>query len=517
MLVTHAEVLYAAGMKEYQAGNLDNARQDFDRALSILLQSKFSVTSDARLSAEFDKLVENIHSLEVATLERGDALSDQKYEPAPIESFSDLTFSVDPRVKERVQEQLHSVHSDLPLVSNDYVDGVITYFQGRGRGFIEKVLSNAGLYQPMISEALRKEGLPQDLIYLAGAESTFNPFALSRAGAKGIWQLMLSRAREYGLKRDRWVDEREDPVRSTQAATEHLRDLFQEFGDWYLAMAAYNCGPVTVQKAIERTGYADYWDLLRLHALPRETENYVPIILATALIAKTPQAYGFDVHPLPPIATDQVAVTTPTDLRLVAQLIDRPVDDLIRLNPSLLRWTTPADDPHFLLNLPAGTAQTYNQAIASIPPDRRVWWRVHTVGDGETLASIAKKYRITKTALVRANQLDPDDPLTEGARLVLPLPEGRASSLVRYHTLGRRLLRYRIRRGDTLDLIADRFDVTPYEIRRWNGLRSPRIIAGRTLRIYVHTGPGTSGARSSTRRKSSRSAAGRSAGAQPSR
>ena len=281
MLVTHAEVLYAAGMKEYRAGNMDNARQDFDRALSILLESPYSVASNERLNTEFEKLVENIHSLEVATQERGDAMSDQKYEPAPIESLSDLTFPVDPRVKERVQEQLHSVHSDLPLVSNDYVDGVMTYFQGRGRGFIEKILSNVGLYQPMISQTLRKDGLPQDLIYLAGAESSFNPFAISRAGAKGIWQLMLSRAMEYGLKKDRWVDEREDPVKSTEVAAQHLRDLYQQFGDWYLAMAAYNCGPANVRKAIERTGYADFWELRKLRALPRETENYVPIMDST--------------------------------------------------------------------------------------------------------------------------------------------------------------------------------------------------------------------------------------------
>jgi peptidoglycan lytic transglycosylase D len=517
VLVTHAEVLYAAGMKEYRAGNMDNARQDFDRAISILLESKYSVANDERLNAEFEKLVENIHSLEVATLERGDAMSDQKYEPAPIESFSDLTFPVDPRVKERVQEQLHSVHSDLPLVSNDYVDGVITYFQGRGHGFIEKILSNVGLYQPMISQTLRKDGLPQDLIYLAGAESTFNPFAVSRAGAKGIWQLMLSRALEYGLKKDRWVDQREDPSKSTQAAAEHLRDLYHQFGDWYLAMAAYNCGPVTVQKAIERTGYADYWELRKLHALPRETENYVPIILATALIAKDPAAYGFDVQPQPPLSADPVVVGTPTDLRLAAQLIDRPVDDLIRLNPSLLRWTTPPNDPDFVLHLPAGTGEMYTQAIASIPPDRRVWWRVHTVGDGETLASIAKKYRITKAALVKVNQLDPADPVSEGARLVLPLPEGRESALLRYHTRGRRLLHYRIRRGDTLDLIADRFDVTPYEIRRWNGMRSSRLIAGRTLRIYVRSGPGASRARGSARRKSSRRTPVKSAASQAAR
>lgn len=517
MLVTHAEVLYAAGMKEYRAGNMDNARQDFDGALSILLESPYSVASNERLNTEFEKLVENIHSLEVATQERGDAMSDQKYEPAPIESLSDLTFPVDPRVKERVQEQLHSVHSDLPLVSNDYVDGVMTYFQGRGRGFIEKILSNVGLYQPMISQTLRKDGLPQDLIYLAGAESSFNPFAISRAGAKGIWQLMLSRAMEYGLKKDRWVDEREDPVKSTEVAAQHLRDLYQQFGDWYLAMAAYNCGPANVRKAIERTGYADFWELRKLRALPRETENYVPIIVATALIAKDPAAYGFDVHPQAPLATDQVVVGTPTDLRLVAQLVDHPVDDLIRLNPSLLRWTTPPNNPDFVLNLPAGTAENFQQGIALIPPDRRVWWRVHTVGDGETLASIARKYHITKTALEKANQIDPEDPVSEGARLVLPLPAGRPSSLVRYHTRGRRLLRYRIRRGDSLSVIAERFDVTTYEIRRWNGLRSSRIIAGHTLLIYVRSGPGTSRSRSSSPRKSSRKTTGRGAASQAAR
>jgi peptidoglycan lytic transglycosylase D len=486
VLVTHAEVLYAAGMKAYEAGKMENARQDFDRALSMLLESNFDIASDDRLNAEFDKLVENIHAVEVATMERGDSLSDQKYTPAPIESLTDLTFPVDPRVKERVQSQMPSVHSDLPLVSNDYVDGVMTYFQGRGRGYMETVLSRVGLYQPIILHALREEGLPQDLIYLAGAESAFNPFALSRAGAKGIWQLMLGRAFEYGLRKNRWVDEREDPVKSSEAAAHHLKDLYQQFGDWYLAMAAYNCGPVTVQKAIERTGYADYWKLRELRALPRETENYVPIILATALIAKTPAAYGFDVTPQPPLEADHVVVSTPTDIRLIAELIDHPVEDLIRLNPSLLRWTTPANDPGFVLNLPAGTAEAYNQGIAMIPPERRIWWRVHTFEQGETLAGIAKKYRVTQAALLRANHIEPDDPVAEGARLLLPLAPGRESSLARVHSRGRRrLYHYRVRRGDTLELIADRFDVTPYEIRRWNNLRSSNLIAGKVLRVYV--------------------------------
>jgi len=211
---------------------------------------------------------------------------------------------------------------------------VLTYFQGHGQGFISRVLQRVGLYQPVISQILHEEGVPQDLIYLAAAESSFNPFALSSAGAKGIWQFMLGRGMEYGLRRDIWVDEREDPVKSTRAAARHLRDLYKMFGDWYLAMAAYNCGPVNVQKAIEKTGYVDFWTLRRIHALPRETENYVPIIVATALIAKTPKAYGFDVQPDAPLTTDQTVVTAPTDIRLVAQLIDRSPEELLRLNPA---------------------------------------------------------------------------------------------------------------------------------------------------------------------------------------
>lgn len=489
VLVQQAEGSYAAGMIEYRAGNLDKAQKAFNEALALLLESKPGITSDERLGAEFDKLVENIHALEVATLEHGDTLGEQKYVPAPIESLSGLTFPVDPRVKERVEEQIHSVHSDLPLVSNDFVDGVITYFQGRGQPFMRTVLLRVGLYQPMISEALRQENLPQDLIYLAGAESAFKPFALSRAGAKGIWQMMLGRAEEYGLKKNRWVDEREDPMKSTQAALHHLKDLYQQFADWYLAMAAYNAGPTTVQKAIERTGYADFWKLRELHALPRETENYVPIILATALIAKSPQAYGFDVTPDLPLITDRVKVSEPTDLRLIAQLIGHPVEDIIQLNPSLLRWTTPADDPDFVLNLPAGTGEKFEQAIVSIPPDHRIWWRVHKVEADETYASIARKYHISQEALRRANQGDPDDSLQPGTQLLLPLPAGSEASLARVRMGShRRLYHYRVRGGDTLDLIADRFDVTPYEIRRWNGLRGSRLIAGQILRLYVEGG-----------------------------
>ncbi len=492
-LIAQAENQYAAGLADYRAGNLEKARQEFDRALGILLESKVDIETDERLSAEFDKLVDDIHGVELAAIERGDTLSEHKYEAPPIESFAGLTFPVDPKVKQQVQQEIKSVRSDLPLISNDLVDGFITLFQKHARHYMQMVLERRGIYEQMISEELRKEGLPQDLIYLAAGESAFNPFALSNKGAKGIWQFMLGTGSLYGLKRNRWVDEREDPAKSTHAAARHLKELYQTFGDWYLVMAAYDSGPVTVQRAIERTGYADFWALRKLHALPLETENYVPIFIATALIAKDPKAYGFDVPSNQLVGAEQVTVAAPTDLRLVAQLTDRPVEDLIRLNPSLLRWTTPANDSSFVLNLPAGTKETFERAIAAIPPDKRIWWRAHKVEQGETLSAIARKYRISTAALAQANHMDADGTLAEGAHVVLPLAAGDEGSLARVRERApRRLYHYRVRPGDTIELVADRFDVAAYQIRRWNNLRSARLTPGKTLKVYSAGRSGTS-------------------------
>jgi len=419
----------------------------------------------------------------------GDVPSGKQSEPTPVESLTVPASAVDVRPSEEDRKEIKPVRSELPLVTNDVVEGVIAFYQKRGSGYVTMALKRIGQYQPLFEEELRKEGLPRDLVYLAAAESAFNPFALSRAGAKGIWQLMLGRAAEYGLKKDRWVDEREDPAKSTQVAVRHLRDLYRTFGDWYLAMAAYNCGPVAVQKAIEKTGYADFWILLRLHALPVDTENYVPAIIATALIAKSPRAYGFDIDPDQPVEADSVVVGVPTDLRLIAQLIDRPVQEVIRLNPGLLRWTTPANNPHYVLNLPPGTGPSFEEAIAAIPPNKRIWWRTHRVAEGETLGSVSRKFHISTAALAAANQVPKGAPLPEGSLLVLPLAAGSEASLARVRERGpRRPLRYKVKGGDTLDRIADRFDVTPSQLRRWNKLSSLGLVEGQNLKIYVAAG-----------------------------
>jgi membrane-bound lytic murein transglycosylase D len=491
-------------MADYRAGNLESAKQKFDDAVAMMLQSNLDVSGDERLNAEFDKLLEDINSVELAAIERGDTLAEHNYEVPPIESFAQLTFPVDPKVKERVQREMKSVQSDLPLLSNDYVDGVITYLRNHARRYVQAVIERQGTYGPMITDTLKAQGVPQDLIYLAAGESAFNPLALSRKGALGMWQFMLGTGMLYGLKRDAWVDDREDPFKSTAAAARHLKDLFKTFGDWYLAMAAYDAGPGVVQRAIEKTGYADYWMLRKLRALPAETENYVPIFIAIALIAKDPKAYGFEVAPNPPLQVDRLPVSEPTDLRLIAQLIDRPLDEVIKLNPQLLRWTTPANDPEFVLNLPAGTKDKFAQAIATIPAGRRVWWRAHKVESGETLSDIAKKYGVAPAALAQANQLGGNLGLAEGSHLVLPMAAGDPGSLQRVHSRGiRTVYRYRVRQSDTIELVADRFDVTAYQIMRWNSLRSSALAPGRTLKLYVAAGT-TAGTRRSGHPKSTR-------------
>jgi membrane-bound lytic murein transglycosylase D len=485
-LLKQVDDLYQAGLKDYSADQMDGAKDKFDQALTLLLVSGLDIRGDDRLSSEFDRLVENTYNLETSALQRGSAMSSHAYEPAPIESFSGLTFPVDPNVRERAQHEVASVQSDLPLTSNDYVSGALTYLQSHARHYVQRVLAGRSLYGPMIEQTLKEEGLPEDLIYLAAGESAFSPYALnSKSGAKGIWQFMVGTGELYGLKKNRWLDEREDPVKSTRAAARFLKDLYHTYGDWFLAMAAYDWSPNGVQKAIEKTGYADYWKLRELGALPAETQNYVPIFVAIALIAKDPQAYGFQAPPDPPLAFDSIAVPEPVDLRLVAGLIDRPVDELVRLNPSMLTWVTPPNDPDFRLHLPAGTRDLYEREIALIPPDRREWWRAYKVESGETLASVARKFHISEASLSSVNGLSVDR-LDAGARVVIPLSPSTQASLVRVHEhYVLRAKQYRVKPGDTLELVADRFDVTPYQIRHWNRLHGSGLVAGSSLTVFV--------------------------------
>jgi membrane-bound lytic murein transglycosylase D len=483
-LISLVERQYQAGRVNYAAGHLDAAKEDFDRAFDMLLSSGRDIRDDERLEAEFEKLVENVNGLEMIALQQGDGFTEQKPEPAPIDEANAVTFPVDPNIKARAELEMRGIKSDLPLVLNDEVARYISYFSSpRGHPVLEHALERAGRYRDMILRTLKKEGVPEDLIYLAEAESGFHPLALSNRGARGMWQFMAGTGVGYDLRRNWWVDDRQDPEKATRAAARCLKDLYNQFGDWYLAMAAYNSGAGTVQRAVERTGYADFWELYRRGVLPKETRNYVPIIIAMTIMAKNPQQYGLDnLHPDPPLQTDVVKVDYPVDLRLVAECVDSSVTTLQELNPSLLRMTTPKDGT-YELKLPPGTADKYQQAIASIPIDMRVAWRFHKVEAGETLAKIAREYHASPSAIAEVNNLREGDDLQADSKLIIPARPGRRSSesAVSY---AKAPTYYHVRKGDTVLTVADDFGVPAAKIRQWNRLRGNRLTAGRRLKIY---------------------------------
>jgi len=476
ILLEKVDASFRSGEENYRTGHLEKARHDFDRAVDWLLGSGIDLRSDPRLEQLFGRTVTAIHSYEVQAFREGDGFAEQKPQPAPLDEIPEISLPADPRLKERAEAELLTVPHDLPLTVNEQVLAYLDFFQTpRGRAIVERGLQRAGRYRSLIARILREEGLPLDLLYLAQAESAFQPAALSRAGARGIWQFMAGRAREYGLRRSWWLDERQDPEKSTRAAARHLRDLYAMFGDWYLVMAAYNSGPATVAKAIERTGYADFWELYRRKVLPRETKNYVPIILALTLICKDPVRYGIEVTPDAPVQVDSVKPGHPIDLRLVAETIDTSVDVLRSLNPQLLRLVTPPD-PEFRLALPAGTAERFFAEIAEVPPEKWVSWRRHRISPGETLGTLAKKYRTTAQAIAEVNGLGAKQPVQVGQKLIIPAAPS--------ETAQGKLLRHRVRRGDTLASIAEQFSVTVADLKRWNGIRGDRVSRGAVLRVY---------------------------------
>jgi membrane-bound lytic murein transglycosylase D len=477
-LIHKVEEKFASGEQNYKAGHLEAARKDFDEAVDWMLQSGYDLNSDPQLSELFHRVVDTVYTYELQAFRAGDGFNEAPAVPAPIDEVAEMTFPVDPRLKARAEEAAKNISHDLPLTVNDEVLSFLNFFQTpRGRAIVETGLRRAGRYRGMIARVLSEEGVPQDLIYLAQAESAFQPTALSRAGARGMWQFVAYRGQEYGLRHTWWLDERQDPEKATHAAAQHLRDLYKMFGDWYLAMAAYNCGPGNVQKAIERTGYADFWELYRRNVLPRETKNYVPIILALTLIAKDAPHYGIQAEPESPVATDMVKPGRAIDLRLVAETIDVDVETLRTMNPSLLRLATP-DDPAFELHLPLGTAPKFSAEIADIPPDKWVSWRRHRVAAGETLTAIAKKYRVTPKAIADANNLESTMALNAGEKLIIPAIQPAAENK-------RRMVSYRVRKGDTFLGIADRFSVEGDDLLKWNRLKSRRVSRGMVLRIYT--------------------------------
>jgi len=476
VLITQVEAAYARGSADYQKGALADAKAEFDRAVDLMLSSGINIKGNAELQDEFDKIVDQVNALEMEALKQGNGFV-PKEEITPSEAASDITFASDPNLVAKATADLATTKSDLPLVVNDYVATYINFFANtqKGHNTLLHSFERSGHYKAMIQRILAEEGVPQDLIYLAVAESGFQPQAVNRRSrAGGMWQFMPGPY--YGLKRDVYVDERFDPEKSTRAYARYMKFLYDQLGDWYLAMAAYDHGAGNIQHEVAKTGYADFWELYKRNELPRETANYVPEILAAIIVANHPDQYGFtDVTLDPPILTDTVTINYAIDLRLVSDLVGSPVDEIEALNPSLLRMVTPPDTA-FDLHLPAGTATLFDQRVALVPEARRNSWRYHPVVAGDTLASVAEGYRVSAAELADVNQLEAGDSIASVEALVVPVPPAAEPSA---HT---RL--YTVHRGDTLVTIADRFGVSLSQLRRWNAIPSGiRVVPGRRLRV----------------------------------
>ena len=474
-LIQQVEDAYARGQAEYRKGRLREAKLEFDRAVDLMLSCGIDIKSTPELQEEFDRIVDDVQALEMEVLKQGNGFV-PKEEETPADVAEDVTFAVDPNIVAKARADLATTKSDLPLVVNDYVASYINFFSTtqKGHNTLLHSFERAGRYKAMIQRVMAEEGVPQDLIYLAVAESGFQPRALNRRShAGGMWQFMPHG--NYGLARNAYVDERFDPEKSTRAYARYMKFIYDQLGDWYLSMAGYDWGAGNVQRAVEKTGYADYWELYKRGELPKETKNYVPEILAAIIIANHPAQYGFDEVTLdPPVLTDTVTINYPVSLRLVSDIVGVPVDELTALNPSLLRLVTPPETS-FDLHLPGGASAVFEKLIALIPEGKRNAWRYHRVAPEDTLSSVALKYRVTETALAEANHLRVRDGIEGVEALLVPaLPVAEPVTHPRVYT---------VRKGDTLVTISDRFGVSLTQLRRWNKITGTKVPPGQ--RLYV--------------------------------
>jgi membrane-bound lytic murein transglycosylase D len=417
LLISRADDAFQKGKRFYQSGDKERARKQFDRAVDLLFEASENPTDRQAFERKFDETVDGIERYDLAGLGPALNVETPRFEKSPLEDILEMTFPVDPKLKTKVKEELQATVSQLPLATNDAVLGFINFFSGRGHRTMVAGMERAGRYRPMIQRILDEEGVPPELIYLAQAESGFFPRAVSNKQATGMWQFVKFRGQEYGLMQTPYLDDRLDPEKATRSAARHLRDLYAHFGDWYLAIAAYNCGPGNVQRAVERTGYADFWELRKRRVLPIETTNYVPIILAMTIMAKNAKAYDLDgVVPEPALEYDVATISSPTHLALVADLTETPVSEIQALNPALLKSLAPAG---YQLNVPRGTGVALVAALETVPSERRASWRVHKVASGETLAMIGKRYGASPSVIAAANRMESEAPET-GDRLAIP-------------------------------------------------------------------------------------------------
>jgi membrane-bound lytic murein transglycosylase D len=509
-LIATSDRHFNAGRKELDAGHVQGAKQEFDAAINVLINSPYGGRTEPRVREQFDHLVDRISTYEVKALAEGDGFTEKTYEPASLDELLAMSATIVPTgsADHSVGGAASDQDGDLPIPINERVLAFIDLFQGRLHDFLEAGMKRGSTYLPRIQEVFRAEGLPTDLAYVPLVESAFNPNALSRTQAKGVWQFMRGTGLENGLRQDWYIDERSDPDKATVAAAKYLGTLGRLFdGDWYLALASYNGGPGRLQRAVKQSGMSDFWALAaKPKLLPNETRDYVPMILAAILIARHPAQYGFEFESQTAPAYETVTLAKPVDLRHVAEWADATVSDIQTLNPELRRWTTPVRDESYSLKVPLGTADVVKAKLEDASDADLASLRWYTVKRGDTLATIARSLRVNRIDLADANYLKPTARVDAGQKLMVPyestvlmasradrpIPATESRALVADAVVpavaaapSRIKLTYEVKNGDTLGSIARVFSTSVNAIRTWNRIPGSQIRAGERLTIYT--------------------------------
>jgi membrane-bound lytic murein transglycosylase D len=438
-------------------------------------------------------------SKEIVTEKESTVVEKEKERSA--EDIENLTIDEVIRMEEPNTQNLYdNSRYDFPITMNSKVEGWIDYFTGRGRTHMERYLARSSRYIPLMKQVFKKSGLPEDLVYLALIESGFNLRANSRARAVGPWQFIKGTGKRYGLRVDAWVDQRRDPIASTEAAAKYLKDLYLMFESWYLAASAYNAGEYKIMRAIEELKTNNYWRICTTRLLRRETKDYVPKLIAAAIIGKNPEKYGFEeVVYQEPLEFEVVTIDVPIQLKEVAKLVDVPEDEILDLNPELRRGMVPPGYGPYEVKVPVGSRVLVERAIAALHSKTPVnngagnaMPKQHTVARGETLASIARKYRVSRVELANVNNLVPKERLTPGFSLIIPgVGSAREGSTARIAKIKRvvsskddgNFIFYTVRSGESLWTISEKFNVTVQELFRWNSLKKSALRPGKKLRI----------------------------------
>ncbi|HWQ36857.1 MAG TPA: transglycosylase SLT domain-containing protein [Blastocatellia bacterium] len=523
-IMDRADERFQAGEEQFKKGDYQQARRAYDRAVDIILESGVDVRSDARLQQYYQKLVEQIFQRQVALLKlepNGSSQAaetgfvsqviqtDEPKQPVGKRGFGDQTYTASPldelaKIKltedetkgatdDVVQSAVSSARLDFRFKPNALVQSYINYYMGRGRVTMESGLRRSGRYMALARRIFKEEGVPQDLAWLGQVESAWSPFARSWAAAVGLWQFIPGTGARYDLRQDYWVDERMSYEKATRASARYLKWLANRYaGNWELAMAAYNSGEGNVDRAIARSGYADFWEIYQRGLLPLETRNYVPNILATIIIAKDPEKYGFKVKPDPPLAYDTVVVNNSVDLKLVADACDVQHEYVLALNPELKRGQTPPGIPH-PLRVPVKCGRQLQATLKLIPPDKRTQWRLMSAQADDTFETIARRTGVSETTLSAINGGE----LKPGQKVIVPLGSGglrnvasvspRAAAPGTTAAAGSvKIVAYTVKAGDTLTDIAARYSVSARDLAALNHLSpNTRLRAGQVIRVQT--------------------------------